>query len=154
MLPRAAYVDSDALRMFADPSADPAEPCEATVALRYDNIHAVLRNYLASPLIDTVVFPYGLHGYRARLLRELLTALRGEFDFTLSPVLLDCVEGENVRRMKADGRDVARIARALENTRAVYGGAKTDFPDLVHIDNTRLTPRETAETIMRELGMS
>lgn len=154
LLPRAAYVDSDALRMFADPSPDPAEPCEATVALRFDNIRAVLRNYLASPLIDTVVFPYGLHGYRARLLRELLDELRGEFDFALITVLLDCAEDENVRRMKSGGRDGARIARALENTRAVYGGAEAEFPDLVRIDTTRLTPRETAVVIMGRLGLN
>lgn len=151
VLPHAAYADSDALRLFADPSPNPAEPYEAAITLRLANIHAVLRNYLASPLINTVVFPYGLHGYRRRLLSDLLTALRAEFEFELIPVLLYCSEEENLRRMKADGRGEARINRALERACADRADAETEFPGLLRLDTTNLTPCQTAELIAERL---
>jgi hypothetical protein len=147
ILPRAAYVDSDALRFFTDPSPDPAEPCAVTVSLRLANIHAILYNYFASTLVDTVVFPYGLHGYRRQLLAKLLDTLRVEFDFRLIPVLLYCSEEENIRRMRADGRGEARIKRALERAKSDHEDAETDFPDLFFLDTTKLTPRRTADMI-------
>lgn len=151
ILPRAAYVEPDALRKYADLSPDPSQSCGETIALRRANIYAVTRNYLASPVIDTVILPYGLHGYRAALLQELLTVLQAESEFELVPVLLDCERDENIRRMQADGRDAERIARALDRSRGAFSGAHDMYPGLILIDTTKLTPYKTAVAIAERM---
>jgi broad-specificity NMP kinase len=147
ILPRAAYVEADALRWFFDPGPEPSQPCDETIALRRENLYAVTRNYLASPIIDTVILPYGLHGYRAALLQGLLADLQAELEFELVTVLLDCSRDENIRRMRVDGRDAQRIARSLDRSRSAYAGARDMFPGLICIDTTKLTPHETAAAI-------
>lgn len=147
ILPRVAYVEADSMRMFADPSPDPTQPCAETIALRRANMYAVTHNFLTSPIIDTVILPYGLHGYRETLLRGLISDLRAEYEFELVPVLLDCEREENIRRMRADSRDTERITRALDRTRGAFSGAHDMFPGIISIDTTNLTPQETAAAI-------
>ncbi len=107
------------------------------------NLLALMRNYFECPAIETVVFPYGFHGHRRQLFTQLLDALRRDIRFLLCPVVLECSEAENLRRMRADGRDEARIARALDNSRGIY--ENVPYPRL---DVTDLTVAETAERIL------
>lgn len=151
-LPRSAYVEPDSLRMFSDPSPDPAQPCDETVALRYANILSMTRNYLVSNIIDTVILPYGLHGYRKKLLANLISALRGEFELEILPVLFCCEPDENIRRMRADIRDEGRIARALDSARVTYERAGELFPGLLCVDVTNLSPEETVKLMADRFG--
>lgn len=60
---------------------------------------------------------------------------------------LECDEIENVRRMKADGRDEVRIGRALTNTRELF-----DDLNVPKVDVTKLNVKETAEQIINLLS--
>ena len=68
-------------------------------------------------------------------------------EYIFLPVLLECSEEENVRRMQKDERDPARIRRALEASRSAF--ADTDYP---RIDVTCYTVDETAEALMKLLA--
>ena len=137
-LPHSAYVDSDWCRMMNPPPTTAGE----LTAVRH-NLLALMRNYFECPGIETVIFPYGFHGHRRQLFTQLLDALRRDIRFLLCPVVLECSEAENLRRMRADGRDEARIARALDNSRGIY--ENEPYPRL---DVTDLTVAETAERIL------
>ena len=141
--PQSAYVDADWCRKF-NPSS--FTPC--TLELDIKNITSLLSNYLNCPEIQTVFFPYGLHGPRREIWERVLNGLQERCGvFRLFPVLLICDEEENIRRMEADGRDEERILRAIRNSRAVYEG----FP-CPAIDVTSLTPEETAGKIRQLLA--
>lgn len=142
ILPNSAYIDSDALSMV-----NPRANSDELIALQKANILAVTRNYFAADIIDDVIFPYGLHGHRKKLLDDILRELSSDISFELHTILLFCNEYENIRRMKADGRDDSRIKRALDNTREIYVGL-----DLLKIDVTALSPEQTAKEILKVIG--
>jgi hypothetical protein len=71
-------------------------------------------------------------------LREL------NMDFDFMPIILTCDLDENIKRMKYDNRDEARIDRAINNTRIIYN----DYP-FPSINTTKLTLRETVYEIKR-----
>ncbi|MNC72227.1 hypothetical protein D3C75_1232540 [compost metagenome] len=61
--------------------------------------------------------------------------------------MLECGLEENIRRMRADHRDEARIQRAVANTRHIYD--EVPYP---RIDVSGMTVMETAEAILKLAG--
>ena len=142
-LPAAAYVDSDWCRCMHPFAWD-----EETIGLIRANMTALLANYLRAPRIEHVILSYGLHGPRKRILDGVLGALAAEgLAFRFCPLLLACMLDEHVARLEADGRDEARIRRAIEDTRDPYVGC--DYP---LVDSTGLTVPETVERIVQVLA--
>lgn len=151
-LPGSAYVDTDPCRTM-----NPAALDDVTIPTIAANIACLIRNYLWCDALETVIFSYGFHGRRREVFDAVMRALAGgpampgepalagvPFDFL--PLLLTCDEAENVRRMRADGRDPERIQRALEHSRPAYAGV--DYP---RIDITRLSAEEAAAAILVHL---
>lgn len=136
--PRSAYVDSDTMRLM-----NPFALTDETIPTIAKNISDVIGNYLACPAVDTVFFSYGLHGRRGEVLARVRQALEG-IDCRLIPFVIWCGEEENVRRMRVDGRDEERIARALTVSRGAYGSVP--YP---RIDVTNLTVQESAQRVLR-----
>lgn len=134
--PRSAYVDSDPLRLM-----NPFVLSDETIPTIAKNLGDVIVNYLECPAVDTVFFSYGLHGRRREVFERVLRRLEG---VRVLVFVLACSEEENVRRMRADGRDEARIARALAFSRDVY--ADVPYPRL---DVTKLSAQEAAQEILR-----
>lgn len=87
-------------------------------------------------------FSYGLHGRRGEVFARVMQALEG-VSYRLIPFLIWCSEEENLRRMRADGRDETRIARALASSRGAYG--RVPYP---RIDVTNLTVQESAQRVL------
>lgn len=137
-IPGSAYIESDSLRMM-----NPGSFSEEAIFVQKRNILALMRNYLSASFINNIIFPYGLHGHRKKLLDEILSELHSDYNFEVYTVLLTCTEEENIRRMKNDSRDEERIRRAITNTRAIYYEV-----DCQKIDVTNLTPEVTAERII------
>jgi len=61
-------------------------------------------------------------------------------------IFLTCCEDENIRRMRANGRNDERIAYSVENTRTIF-----DSLDCPTIDTTELSPEQTAARIIEIL---
>jgi len=140
-LSNSAYIDSDYCRMM-----NPSALTEETIAVNKKNIHDLILNYFDCSTVQNVIFPYGLHGHRKQLFEDLLNELKQNIEFKFCPILLVCDEAENVRRMKADGRDDERIKRGVINTHAIYD--EYDYP---RIDVTNLTVSETVDMILKIL---
>lgn len=138
MTPRSAYVDSDPLRLM-----NPFALTDETIPTIAKNISDVIANDLACPAVDTVFFSYGLHGRRTEVFARVMQAL-GTVEMRFLPFVIWCGEAENLRRMRADGRDEERIARALTTSRAAY--ADVPYP---RIDVTNLTVQESARRVLR-----
>ena len=136
--PRSAYVDSDPLRLM-----NPFVLNDETIPTIAKNLGDVIVNYLECPAVETVFFSYGLHGRRREVLERVLRRLEG---VRVLPFVMECSEEENVRRMRADGRDEARIARALAFSRGVY--ADVPYP---RVDVTALSAQEAAQEILRRI---
>lgn len=140
VLQKSAYVESDFCRM-----TNPDDFRPALLQMQFQNLCALIGNALACPEIESVIFPYGLHGHRKELFERLWEEIKREFpDTCLVPLLLTCSPEENVRRAKADGRDLERIERGMKNSGNVY-----DLVDWPRIDVTELTPDETAQAMLR-----
>lgn len=136
LTPRSAYVDSDSLRLM-----NPFVLNDETIPTIAKNLGDVIVNYLECPAVDTVFFSYGLHGRRREVFERVLRRLEGA---RLIPFVMECSEEENVRRMRADGRGEARIARALAFSRDVY--ADVPYP---RVDVTKLSAQEAAREILQ-----
>lgn len=137
-LTNSTYIDSDTLRMI-----NPGGNSEDLIAVQKANITAVMKNYFSSPIINTVIFPYGLHGHREKVLTDIITSVQSDFDIEILEIILTCSVEENIRRMKNDCRDEQRIQRAVNNTREIYDNLP--YPK---IDTTSLTPSYTAKIII------
>lgn len=139
--PHTAWVDADWCRAI-----NPfllTEDSEKTVE---DNLSNLLFNYLSCPIVDTVVFSYGLHGDRAQRLERVLKRLdAAEASYRLKKVILTCSEEVNRKRAAQDGRDAQRINRGIRNTLHFYD----HFPE-PKIDTTFLTPDEVVQKIIAE----
>lgn len=139
-LPNSAYIDSDALRMM-----NPARG-EEVIAVQKQNILALMRNYFSASFVEHVIFPYGYHAHRKKMLEDMIVEMKAEFEFEIITVVLTCCEDENIRRMKTDGRNEERISHSIENTRTIFDGL-----DCPKIDTTSLTPEQTAERMIEIL---
>lgn len=135
-----AYVDSDSCRMM-----NPFVLDDETIPVVAGNISAMIRNYLGCKGVDLVLFSYGLHGRRSEVFADVRSRLAG-LGYRFLPVILECSEEENIRRMQADHRDSARIRRAIATSRSAYD----DLP-YARIDVTGLSLSQTAEQILRLL---
>ena len=138
VLPHSAYIDSDSLRMM-----NPARG-EEVIAVQKQNILALMRNYFKTSFVEYVIFPYGYHAHRKKMLEDMLGELKAEFEFEVITILLTCCESENIRRMKNDGRNEERIVYSMENTRTIFDGL--DYPK---IGTTDLTPEQAAERMLK-----
>ncbi len=139
LLANSAYIDSDTLRMV-----NPSVNTDELIAIQKSNIVAVINNYFTSTMINTVIFPYGLHGHREKTLADIIASIQSDFDICILKIILTCSVEENIRRMKNDRRDEQRIQRAINNTRYIYN----DLPYPI-IDTTALTPYDTAKIIIK-----
>lgn len=134
-----AFVDSD-LCALRNPFINPEG-----IDIGRQFMQFMLTKYMESSLYESIVWSYGFHGHRKANFVEIMTQLRQlkiEFDFV--PIILTCDLDENVKRMKCDNRDEARIDRAITNTRIIY--QEYPFPS---INTTKLTLTETVNEIKR-----
>jgi cytidylate kinase len=136
---RSSLVESEWCRRI-----NPFELTPEVERLAQDNMTALLRSYLRCSLVDYVIVCYGLHGPRRRIFDSVMSGL-GDVELRLLPVVLTCDREESVRRMLLDGRDAARIERALQ-TRSSY-----EATGYSSIDTTCLTVEETVDRILELL---
>jgi hypothetical protein len=125
---------------------NPAVLDDITIPTITRNISGMLRNYLLCPVVETVIFSYGLHGRRREVFDGVLRDL-SDIDTIFVPLLLTCEVSENVRRMVADGRDPDRIRRALCYSRSIYADV-----GYAQIDITRLSVDEAVTMILCHLA--
>lgn len=105
----------------------------------------MLTKYLESSLYESIIWAYGFHGHRKSNFRDIMIELRElNIDFDFIPIILTCDLDENIKRMRCDNRDEARIDRAINNTRIIY----KDYP-FPSINTTQLTLKETVYEIIR-----
>jgi hypothetical protein len=138
-LSRSAWLESEWCRM-----THPFAWNEELILLTITNITHLLRSYLTCPWLDFVIFSYGLHGPRQRIWDTVVDNLQ-DVPHTFVPLTLTCGEEENIARMTRDGRDPARIQRALA-VRSLYDGLP--YP---RIDATHLTVDQTADRVIEML---
>jgi cytidylate kinase len=139
-LPNSVCIDSEYCC-----SINPFELNHDTIELFKANISALMINSFTCDFIETVIFPYGFHGPRKEIFDSVIQNLRNsKMEYELHPVILECEETENFRRMRNDNRDEKRIERALKHTRQIYD--ELDYP---RINTTELTVSETVERILK-----
>lgn len=114
---------------------------EEMISLTINNITHMLSGYLSCGWLDYVIFPYGFHGPRQHIWESVQSNLQA-IPYTFAPVTLTCGEEEHIARMKQDGRDAARIQRALA-ARYLYDALP--YPS---IDTTQLTIEQTAARVI------
>ena len=142
MRPGTAYVDSDPCRLM-----NPFVLNDETIPTIAKNISDMIGNYLDCPVVDTVIFTYGFHGRRKEVFERILQNLSGN-EYRFLPFLLCCEEEENIKRMACDGRDPARIARAVAQSRKAFDGIPYPTIDVTHLD-----AKQAAQTIMQNAEM-
>ena len=138
--PQSAYVDSDPLRMM-----NPFVLSDETIPTVAKNIGDLIENYLDCPSVETVFFSYGFHGRRREIFERVMARLQMR-ELRFLPLLIWCDEEENVRRMRLDERDEARIARAIAVSRSAY--ANIDYP---RIDVTNLNVSQAAQAVREKV---
>ena len=143
MRPHTAYVDSDPCRLM-----NPFDLNDDTIPTIAKNISDMIGNYWDCPAVDTVIFTYGFHGRRKEVFERILQNLSGR-EYHFLPFLLCCEEAENIKRMAADQRDPARIARAIAQSRQAFDGVP--YPT---IDVTSCTVSQTAQIILEKAGLA
>lgn len=136
-LPNSAYVDSEPCRLM-----NPFVLNDDTIPTIRKNISDLIRNYFHCPAVQTVIFSYGFHGRRKEIFDGVLQDL-ADMEYRFIPLLLTCAAEENVRRMMCDGRDAARIQRALEVSRQAFAGV--EYPQ---IDITALSVEDAVSSIL------
>ena len=141
-LPGSAYVDSDDCRMM-----NPFNLDDGTIPTIAKNISGLIGNYLECNAVQTVIFSYGFHGRRKEVFDRAVRSLPMH-ELRFVPFALICSVEENLRRMKADGRDVDRMERALKTAREAYGDI--EYPQ---IDVTDLSAEEAAMRIIDLAGL-
>lgn len=141
LLSNSAYVDSDPCRLM-----NPFILNDETMPTIRKNISGMLINYLECPAVHTVIFSYGFHGRRKEIFDSVMRDL-SKYEFRFIPFLLTCSEEENIRRMKADNRNLQRIQYALEVSRKVFD--HTGYPQ---IDVTKLSVEEAVNFIIKQAG--
>lgn len=135
-LPHSAWLESEWCRMI-----NPFIWNDDIISLTVNNISQMLRGYLSCAWLDYVIFPYGFHGPRQQIWETVLSNL-ADIPYTFAPIALTCGEEEHVARMTRDGRDQARIQRALA-ARYLY-----DALPYPKVDTTHMTIRQTANRVI------
>lgn len=143
--PNSAYVDADWCRQI-----NPFPFTNATKKTVTDNLYCMIRNYLLCEDIRWVFFPYGLHGEREGIFRELTARLdKDGLEVQIHTIVLKASMEELIRRGNADGRDRERIERGILQTFSLY-----EDLDLPCIDTTDLSAEETAQQVLKLLDSS
>ena len=142
LLPGSAYVDSDGCRMM-----NPFVLDDGTIPTIAKNISGLIGNYLACDSVQTVILSYGFHGRRKEVFDRVMGALP-LCEIRFLPFQLICGEEENLRRLKAGGRNTDRIKRALEVSRKAY--EEIEYPE---VDITELSANAAAKRIIRQAGL-
>ncbi len=106
-----------------------------------ENLTHILRSYLNLSVVETVIFNWGLHGPRKKILERVFENI-SDIEYQYIPVQITCSEQENINRMKKDQRSDLRIKRGIE-IRSLY-----ENPKCSEIDSTNLTPWEVAEAVL------
>jgi hypothetical protein len=114
---------------------------EESIALTISNMTHMLRSYLSCSWLDYVIMSYGFHGARQQIWDIVQTNLQS-IPHTFVPITLTCGTEENIARMTRDGRDLARIRRAI-SVREIY-----DALPYPKIDTTHLTIEQTADRVI------
>ena len=83
ILPNSAFVDSDSLRMM-NPGGNSAE----LIQIQKANIITVMSNYFRSDMIENVIFPFGIHGHRERMLEEIISSISEKFEVKIFKIVL------------------------------------------------------------------
>jgi cytidylate kinase len=135
-LSRSAWLESEWCRM-----TNPFTWNEEMISLTTNNITHMLHSYLSCAWLDYVIFSYGFHGPRQQIWDTVRNNLQ-DIPHTFVPITLTCAEQEHIERMTRDGRDQARIQRALD-ARHIYEALP--YP---RIDTTHLTIKQTADRII------
>lgn len=136
--PGVAYVDSDPCRFM-----NPFILNETTIPTIAKNITDLIINYMACPIINTVIFSYGFHGRRKEIFDIVMSNLE-QVNYTFIPFLLWCDETENIRRMKTDNRSLQRIQIALDKSRKSFCDVKYPI-----INISKLTVSEASSLIIK-----
>jgi hypothetical protein len=103
----------------------------------------MLTKYLECPLYNSIIWSYGFHGHRKANFNAIMMELRKlNVDFIFIPIILTCDLDENIKRMKNDNRDDARIERAIKDSRSIYNNCP--FPS---INSTNLTIKDAVSEI-------
>jgi Chloramphenicol phosphotransferase-like protein. len=134
-LPRTAHVEVDALRDFVD-----WMPLEESIALNLSNAAAVAKNFLEHGLNVVVSYPLNREDYL--YLKERLEPFP-LFCFTLSPRLEVAQRDRGSRELTEQERE--RVA--------FHYGSGIASPNFgVALDNSDLTPEETARAILDRIA--
>lgn len=138
-----AYVDSDWCTL-----RNPFMLNEETVDISRQFMQFMLIKYLECSIYNNIIWTYGFHGHRKDSFEKIMIELRRlKVDFDFIPIILTCNINENIKRMKQDNRDDARIERAIGNTRKIY----SDYT-FSTIDTTNMTIEETICEIKKIVG--
>lgn len=138
-LPRCVYLDGDWCW-----DMDPFQVTDATRAMVLDNISALLRNFLACPDLENVVFAWVMH-QQAILdrLRESLADTEAEW----TALSLVCTPAELRARLERDVAAGLRQADVIPRSLAYL--PLYDALDTRKLSVTGLTPEETARAILQ-----
>lgn len=142
ILPHSAYIDSDPFRYM-----NPYVLDDRTIPTISKNISDLILNYFACPVVETVVFTYGFHGRRIEVFESVMQRISAS-EHQYVPYLLWCDEDENIRRMKADGREIERIKRAIHQSREAFENVPYK-----KIDITKLSAHQAANIIIADAGL-
>ncbi len=138
MVPNTAHVEVDSLRHFVH-----WLPLEEAIPISLENAASVALNLVARGMHVVIDYPLGAEDHQY-LVDRLAKTAEMVHTFTLSPSLSVAVENRGNRELSA---------RAKRRIREQYEYRKSHSPVGLPIDNTHQTPEETAETIVKELGL-
>lgn len=138
MLPRSAHVQGDALRHFVT-----WLPLEEAIPITLQNIISVAGNFLAADFDVVVDYPLYKPDYE-RLCKALSGTATSIHPFVLAPPLVVAQRQRGDRVLSL--REIERIAFH-------YSTNLHDPGFGIWIDNSEQTPQETAEVILRQLGL-
>jgi broad-specificity NMP kinase len=108
------------------------------------NMTFLLKGYLNCSEVEYVIFNWGLHGRRKDILEKVLNNL-SDTPHLFMPIILNCSQEENIRRLEKDKRRELQIERNNE-IRRLYEHLPT-----YTIDTTDLTAEETVNEIIEYL---
>lgn len=112
---------------------------EDIISLTINNMTQMLGSYLTCSWIEYVIFSYGFHGPRRQIWEAVYNNLE-DIPYIFVPITLTCDVEENIMRMRHDGRDQARIQRALA-TRYLYDALPYPSVNTTHLTIDQTTDR-------------
>ncbi len=138
LLPRTAHVEVDALRAFI-----PAVPLEEAIPINLENAVTVTETFVRRGFNVVITYPLGADDY-AYLIKQLTGLGTTIHTFTLSPSLTVALSDRGERQLSTHERK--RIQRQYDD-----GIHLPSFGTI--INNSTLTPKATAEAIIRHLNI-